>query len=120
MTETPQPPFPVTPGPGSQLEQLMSMLDAAEAARDEAKQRAETIRAGIAAEAARLAAGANGGQLPPGILIAGAPGWRARIMRWHGDKTTFDAGKFEADYPGLLDLPRYRKPVKPYWDLRKA
>src|SRR5215831_9916736 len=112
------PPVPVTPAPGSLLEQLMSMLDAAEAARDEAKQRAEQIRAGIAAEAARLAAEANGGRLPEGILIAGGPGWNGRIMRWHGSDTVFDKDRFETDYPGLLG--KYRKPRKAFWDLRKA
>jgi hypothetical protein len=113
------PPVQVTPPEGSRLEQLMVMLPDAEAAEAEAKQRVSEIRAGIQDEAARLATAANGGAIPYGIRIAGVLGLAARVMRWHGSETTFNAAAFENDYPGVLDDPRYRKPKKPYWKMDK-
>lgn len=111
------PPVQVTPPPGSRLEQLMTMLPAAEAELAEAKQRADEIRAGIEADAAQLATGLNGGEIPFGIRIAGVLGLPARRMTWHGSDTTFDSAAAEADNPGLL--ARYRKYKRPYWKMDK-
>jgi hypothetical protein len=113
------PPVQVTPPAGSRLEQLMVMLPDAEAALAEAKQQADMIKAGIETEAAQLATAANGGTIPYGIRIAGVLGLAARVMRWHGSETTFNRDAFEADFPGVLDQDRYRKPKKPYWKMDK-
>jgi hypothetical protein len=111
------PPVQVMPAPGSRLQQAMSMLPAAEAALAEAKQRADELKAVIETDAAQQAAALSGGPLPAAIRIAGAPGVAGRVMRWHGSETTFDAGRFEAEHPGVL--ARYRKPKKPYWKMDK-
>lgn len=95
----------------------MVMLPDAEAALEEAKQHAGEIKAGIEAEAAALAAAANGGILPYGIRIAGVLGFPARRMSWHGKDRKFDAARFDADHPGMRDP--YWVPKKPYWKMDK-
>jgi hypothetical protein len=111
------PPVRVTPAPGSRLEQALGMLPAAEAALAEAKQRVDELRSITEQDAAAQAAQLNGGQLPGAITITGAPGVPGLVMRWHGSETTFDKDRFEAAYPGVL--AGFRKPKKPYWEMRK-
>ena len=112
------PPVFVAPEPGTPLEQLMTMLEAAEAELAEARERAADLQEKAEAWGIHLATAANGGVIPGRIIIAGSAAWTGRNLTWHGGDRKFNREQFDTDHPGLYE--RYmtgRK--KAYWEFRK-
>ena len=112
------PPVFVTPEPGTPLEQLMTMLEAAEAELAEVKERVTDLQEKADAWGIHLATAANGGTVPGRIVIAGSAAWTGRNLTWHGGDRKFNRVQFDTDHPGLYE--RYmtdRK--KAYWEFRK-
>jgi hypothetical protein len=106
----PSPAIPrVTPAPGSRLEQLMGMREAADAALAEAKAKVKAIEAGIMAEAAAAFPGA------PAVDIAGSPHWAAQRMRWHDGKLYVPAEALRTKHRDVWDELVQRG--KGYWQL---
>lgn len=107
----PQVTYPqVIPAPGSRLEQLLGMREAARAAFAEAEANLKAIEAGIRSDAAA----AFPGQAV--IDIAGAPSYRPALrLRWHDGKWTADAARMQAEDPRAWE--KWRKQGKGYWQL---
>jgi hypothetical protein len=100
----------VIPPPGSHLEQLLDMRDAARAAKKEAEDRLEAIDKGIEVEAAALAG--------PGhaiIDIAGSPHRKALRMRWHDGLWDVPVETLRTLYPAVWR--EAAKQGKGWWQL---
>jgi hypothetical protein len=104
-----QPPAIVTPQPGSRLEQLLGMLEAARAAAEEAQARYDAIDKGIKYEVAAL--------FPdrPVIGIAGGPGRPALVMRWHPGQWYAPVAMLRDKHPGVWDELKVQK--RGWWGL---
>ncbi len=107
----------IVPAPGSRLEQLLGMQDAAEAAVKDAEANLKMVKDGIKAEAAQAAQLLipEGTPLPPVIDIAGDAARPGLVQRWKVPRK-LNRAKMDADYPGLWDS--YAEYGQGYWELR--
>ena len=104
------PPLPqVTPVPGSRLEQLLDMREAARAALSEAQERLSAIKAGIMTDAAAAFPGAAV------ISITGGPNRPALRLRWHDGNWYVPAETLRNKYQGVWD--ELRKRQRGHWQL---
>jgi hypothetical protein len=113
MTTPPAPPAAipqVVPPPGSRLEQLLDMREAANAALKEAEQRVEMIKAGIAYETTALTG--------PGhavIDIAGAPHRKGLRLRYHQGQWDVPVEVLRTRYPAVWNAEA--KQGRGWWQL---
>ncbi len=115
MTSPPAPPVlvpRVAPAPGSRLEQLLDMREAAVAAAKEAKDRLDAINAGIEAEVA----GSCPGQ--PVIDIAGSPHRAPLRLRYHEGTWYVPAEALRKTHPEIwIGLAKQKRG---HWQLHPA
>lgn len=114
---TPVPRPLVIPPPGSRLEQLLDMRDAAEAVFKDAEANLKMVKEGIKAEAAAEARRMlpPDTDLPPVIDIAGDAHRPPLTQRWKCPRQV-NGKRLRADYPDLWD--KYAEYGNGYWELR--
>lgn len=114
-----EPPFRVTPAPGSRLEELLNQRDAAIAMATEAANRAKAVVDAIKAEAAAVAVSQRppGAPIPQVIEIAGSPHRPELVQRWVVP-VVFDSKQLKKD--DLVAYARYAKYGKGHWRLEAA
>lgn len=106
------PPLPVTPVPGSRLEQLVASYETLKARRDEAAAAFDDCAAAIKAEV-RAAFPAE-----VAFAIAGSPHWPALRLTW-SRPWRLDSKRMRREDPQLYVRYAVRRP-EGQWDLREA
>ena len=99
----------LTPAPGSRLEQMLAMHEAAKAAVADAKARLAALEAGIMSEAAAVYPGY------PAIDIAGTATRPPLRMRWHQGSWYVPAEELRNKHRDVWDELRQRQ--KGHWQL---
>jgi len=99
----------VVPEQGSRLEQLLPMLEPAEAALKAAKDHLDLVKSGIMAEAAAACPGQEA------VDIAAAPGQVPLRLRWHPGTWYVPVGTLRKKHSAVWDELREQK--RGYWQL---